>query len=168
MLESSKQYKIKVLHSSFNPAVNKQDVTSQKFPYTLPLMGNTCTDKLCTATTVHFLWAKWFVYACHYKVFICSNYTRAQVKRADYKGFYSTIFTLKMFDLTKVTSRVAEFHATHSSDHIFAFYKILKLQTPYFAVERKVSMQCINSNRYKLSHDQCIYVEHLEDFRCLN
>ena len=39
----------------FNPAVNRQDMTSQKFPYTV---GNTCTDKLCTAAIVHFPWAK--------------------------------------------------------------------------------------------------------------
>ena len=42
-------------------------MASQNFPHTFPMVGNTCTDKLCTAATVHFLWAKWFVHACHYK-----------------------------------------------------------------------------------------------------
>ena len=37
-------------------------------------MSNTCTDKLCATATVHFLRAKWFVHAYHYKGFICSNY----------------------------------------------------------------------------------------------
>ena len=49
-------------------------MTSQKFPHTFPMVGNTCTDELRTAATVHFLWAKWFVHACHCKVFTCSNY----------------------------------------------------------------------------------------------
>ena len=49
-------------------------MASLKFPNTFSMMGNTCTDKLCTAATVHFLWAKWFVHACHYKGFACSNY----------------------------------------------------------------------------------------------
>ena len=31
-----------------------QDMTSQRFPHTFPMMGNTCTDKLCTAAIVHF------------------------------------------------------------------------------------------------------------------
>ena len=35
---------------------------------------NVCADKLPAATTVYFLWAKWFVHACHYKGFPCSNY----------------------------------------------------------------------------------------------
>ena len=50
MLESLK-------YKQFNPSVNKQDMVSQKFTHTLqfPMMGNTCTDELCTATTVHFL-----------------------------------------------------------------------------------------------------------------
>ena len=38
------------------------------------MVSNTCTDKLCTAATVYFLWARWFVHACHYKGFTCSNY----------------------------------------------------------------------------------------------
>ena len=42
----------------FNPAVNKQDMTYQKFPHTFPMMGNTCIGKLCTAATVHFPWVK--------------------------------------------------------------------------------------------------------------
>ena len=49
-------------------------MASQKFPHTFPMVGNTCTDKLPAAATVHFLWAKWFVHACHYKDFTCSNY----------------------------------------------------------------------------------------------
>ena len=39
----------------FNPAVNKGDMASLKFPHTFPMVGSTCTDKLCTAATVHFL-----------------------------------------------------------------------------------------------------------------
>ena len=30
-------------------------MASQKIPHTFPMVGNTCTDKLCTAATVHFL-----------------------------------------------------------------------------------------------------------------
>ena len=30
-------------------------MASQKFPHTFPMVGNTCTDKLCTAAAVHFL-----------------------------------------------------------------------------------------------------------------
>ena len=43
-----------VLHINCRLTVNKQDMTSQKFPHTLPMMSNTCTEKLCTAATVHF------------------------------------------------------------------------------------------------------------------
>ena len=49
-------------------------MASQKFPHTFPMVGNTYTDKLWTAATVCFLWANWFVDACHYKGFSCSNY----------------------------------------------------------------------------------------------
>ena len=42
----------------FNLAANKQDMASQKFPHTFPIVVNTYTDKLCTAATVHFLLAK--------------------------------------------------------------------------------------------------------------
>ena len=38
-----------------NPPANKGDMTSQIFPHTFPMVGNTCTDKLCTAATVHLL-----------------------------------------------------------------------------------------------------------------
>ena len=38
------------------------------------MVGNACIDKLFTAATVHFLWAKWFVHAWNYKGFTCSNY----------------------------------------------------------------------------------------------
>ena len=55
----------------FNPAVNKGDMATQKFPIHF-LWWVIQADKLCTAATVYFLWAKWFVHACHY--FICSNY----------------------------------------------------------------------------------------------
>ena len=30
-------------------------MASEIFPHTLPMVGNTCTDKLCTTATVHFL-----------------------------------------------------------------------------------------------------------------
>ena len=46
----------------FNSAVNKQDMTSQKFPHTF--LSNTCTDKLFTAATVLY----------NYKGFTYSNY----------------------------------------------------------------------------------------------
>ena len=38
----------------FDPAANKEDMASQKFSHTFIIVGNTCTDKLCTATTTHF------------------------------------------------------------------------------------------------------------------
>ena len=50
-----------------------------KIPYIFPTEYNICTDKLPSAATVHFLWAKWFVHTCHYKGFPCSNY-KAKVK----------------------------------------------------------------------------------------
>ena len=68
--------------------VNKQDVALQKFPHTFPMVGNLCTYKLQAAATVHFLWAKWFVHACNYKVFSCCNY-KAKIN-ANYKLATST------------------------------------------------------------------------------
>ena len=62
--------KFKVLQSSCKQA----RYGHPKIPHTFPMVGNTCTDKLCTAATVHFLWAKWFVHTCHYKGFTCSSY----------------------------------------------------------------------------------------------
>ena len=41
------------------------------------MVNNACTDKLFTATTVHFLWAKWFVHAWNYKGFTYRNYKRS-------------------------------------------------------------------------------------------
>ena len=40
-----------------------------KNSHIFPMEYNICTDKLPSAATVHFLWAKWFVHACHYKGF---------------------------------------------------------------------------------------------------
>ena len=54
--------------------VYKWDMASQKIPHIFSMEYNICTDKLPSAATVHFLWAKWFVHACHYKGFSCSNY----------------------------------------------------------------------------------------------
>ena len=56
------------------------DMASQKIPHTFPMEYNICTDKLPSAATVHFLWAKWFVHACHYKGFSCSNYKASECK----------------------------------------------------------------------------------------
>ena len=49
-------------------------MASQKFSRTFPMVDNICTNKLHTVATVHFLWAMWFVHACHYKGYTCSNY----------------------------------------------------------------------------------------------
>ena len=45
-----------------------------KIPHIFPMEHNIFTDKLPAAATVHLLWVKWFVHACHYKGFLCSNY----------------------------------------------------------------------------------------------
>ena len=65
MLES-----LNIKHSK--PAVNKQDMTSQKFLHTFPMMGNTCTYKLCKAATVYFPWASNLLMLVTTKA--CSNY----------------------------------------------------------------------------------------------
>ena len=42
----------------------------------IPIEGNACTDKSEATVTVHFLWAEWFVHACHFKEFLLEAITR--------------------------------------------------------------------------------------------
>ena len=61
-----------VIHVHLSPCCvhhvtkNYVSLTLQKFPCAFHMMDDPCTN---TAATVHFLWAKWFVSACHYKCF---------------------------------------------------------------------------------------------------
>ena len=48
-------------------------MASQKSHHIFPMEYKICTDKLPATATVHFLWAKWFVHACHYKGLTCKG-----------------------------------------------------------------------------------------------
>ena len=61
----------------FDPATNKEDMASQKFPHTFIIVGNTCTNKLCRAATAH-LHEQSDLHACHYMALLVAI-TRTEV-----------------------------------------------------------------------------------------
>ena len=110
-----------------------------KNSHIFPMEYNICTDKLPSAATVHFLWAKRFVHACHYKGLSCSKYKAKVYVNILYYRYCFNSASMNFYNLTpfKMVSIKSVWFLILSTDSLWYSWKQTK------ALHSKMLIYCL-------------------------